>query len=424
MKIIINHLAKMEGHASFIGALEDGNIARAKIITEEGIRLVEGCLKGKSMYDAHVITMRICGICPIVHNLAAIKAMENALGVTVSEQTIKLRKLMELAQLIHSHSMHLFFLSLPDFFNYDDTRILLRKYPHEAQLAIRLREFGNQINETIGGRAIHPLNNWIGGFKLGPSRKSIEDLKPKTEATLKDAINLAEFFAKLKYPKFERKTEYISLYQAKEYAIYDGQITTSKGQKYTIEKFYSKIQEVEERGMMAKRALWSNAHFMVGALARVNNHGNRLNIEAKKIWQKTCGQKKVYNPFYNILAQAVEVVHCVEEVDKIIQDFLRQDQDKVRLKTEEQKHYKIQASVGLAAVEAPRGILIHQYEIDRSGRIVRANIITPTVMFLGNLEDDLAAYLSFTKQMTEAERRNKIKMLIRAYDPCISCATH
>jgi coenzyme F420-reducing hydrogenase alpha subunit len=110
------------------------------------------------------------------------------------------------------------------------------------------------------------------------------------------------------------------------------------------------------------------------------------------------------------------VVHCVEEVINIINDL--------KLKTEDQKVYKVQSGKGIAAVEAPRGILIHQYEIDRQGRIVKANIITPTVMFLGNLEDDLAEYLKETKQMTEAERRNKIKMLIRAYDPCISCATH
>lgn len=424
MKVIINHLARMEGHASFIGALEDGNIAQAKIITEEGVRLLEGCLKGKSIFDAHIITMRICGICPIVHNLTAIKAMENALGVKVSQQTVKLRKLMELAQLIHSHGMHLFFLSLPDFFNFDDTRLLIKKYPQEAQIAIRLREFGNQVNETVGGRAIHPLNNWLGGFKVIPSQKSIEELRSKIKTALDDAIILAKFFAKLKYPAFERQTEYLSLTNEEEYAIYDGKIMTTAGFEYSPLNFYRKVQEVEEEGMAAKRALWFDAHFMVGALARVNNHGDKLNPEAKKIWQKTCGHKKVYNPFYNILAQAVEAVHCVEEMDNIIKDFLRQAQDKVRFKTEDQKNYKIQAGQGIAATEAPRGILIHYYEIDQNGRIERANIITPTVMFLGNLEDDLAAYLPITKSMSEDERRQKIKTLIRAYDPCISCATH
>ena len=223
MKIQINHLAKMEGHASFIGALENGDVTQAKIITEEGVRLVEGCLKGKSLYDAHVITMRICGICPIVHNLAAIKAMENALNVRVSLKTVSLRKLMELGQLIHSHSMHLFFLSLPDFLNNNETVKLIKKYPKEAKMAMSLREFGNQVNQIIGGRAIHPLNNWIGGFKVLPNKKEIIELSKQSENALKEAIHLAEFFSKLKYPKFERKSRYFAV-RGKRYNMLHGEI--------------------------------------------------------------------------------------------------------------------------------------------------------------------------------------------------------
>jgi len=416
MKIQINHLARMEGHASFIGALENGDIGQAKIITEEGIRLVEGCLKGKSLFDAHVISMRICGICPIVHNLAAIKAMENLLAVKVSPQTIQLRKLMELGQIIHSHAMHLFFLSLPDFFNYDDTLLLIKKYPEETQIALRLREFGNLINDVIGGRAIHPLNNWIGGFKVTPTHQAIAKIIASLPLALQDAVDLAKFFAKLKYPKFDRPTEHLSLDNDNEYAIYDGKITTSEGWAYTPLQFYQKMQEVEERAALAKRSLWFNSHYLVGALARINNHGKKLNQEAKKIWSKIHGQKKVFNAFYNILAQAVEVVHCVEEAGAII--------NHLKLKTEGPPAIKIKAGQGVAAVEAPRGILIHYYEVNGQGRITRADVITPTVMFLGNLEDDLAVYLPQTVKMSEADRRNKIKMLIRAYDPCISCATH
>jgi coenzyme F420-reducing hydrogenase alpha subunit len=424
MKIEINHLAKMEGHASFIGALEEGNISQAKIITEEGVRLVEGCLKGKSLFDAHVITMRICGICPIVHNLASIKAMENALDVKVSQQTVQLRKLMELGQLIHSHSMHLFFLSLPDFFAYDDTRDLLKKYPKEAQVAVRLREFGNLINDIIGGRAIHPLNNWIGGFKVTPDKKKIQDLRIRVESAFKDALALAGFFAKQDYPKFVRKTEFLSLTQPDEYAIYDGRIMTSEGWEYKPMPFFQKMQEVEEKGAMAKRALWYDSHFMVGALARVNNHGDKLNKEAKKIWQKASTGKKVYNSFYNVLAQAVEVVHCVEEVSRIIKDLKLPSTRLGTGRTEKPKEIKIVAGKGIAAVEAPRGILIHYYEVNRYGKISKAEVITPTVMFLGNLEDDLAKYLPKIKDLSENKQRNLIKRLIRAYDPCISCATH
>ena len=422
MKITINHLARMEGHASFIGALENGDLSQAKIITEEGIRLVEGCLKQKSMFDAHVITMRICGICPIVHNLAAIKAMENAMKVKVSLQTVKLRQLMELSQLIHSHAMHLYFLSLPDFLGNAVTERLMKKFPQEAQLALRLRAFGNRVNELIGGRSIHPLNNWIGGFKVTPPQSALTEIQTQINEALADAVKLAKFFAKLKYPKFERPTAFASLDSRQNYAIYDGQISISAGagrpfsRRYSSREFYDKIQEVEEAGSLAKRAVWSNQHFMVGALARVNNHGHKLNAAAKKIWRAVHGSATVCNPFYNILAQAVEIVHCVEEMEKIT--------GKLKIKKEAPVKFKIRAGEGIATVEAPRGILLHYYQIDAKARIVRADIITPTVMFLGNLEDDLGVYLPQTKKMTTSQRVNKIRMLIRAYDPCISCATH
>nr|MBT5942164.1 hypothetical protein [bacterium] len=416
MKIEINHLAKMEGHASFLGALEEGNIAQAKIITEEGVRLVEGCLLGKSMYDAHIITMRICGICPIVHNLTAIKAMEDALDIKVSAQTIRLRKLMELAQLIHSHSMHLYFLSLPDFVNNEETLKLLKRYPKQAQIALRLREFGNSLNEVIGGRAIHPINNWLGGFKVTPKEDELKEIEDNLKSILKDAIIQAKFFAKLKYPKFNRETEFVTLSSDKEYAIYDGKIMTSNGMKYRVTEFNRKMQEVDDGEAMAKRALWYNSHFMVGALARVNNHGNLLNKEAKAIWQKTHKKKKVFNTYYNVLAQAVEVVHCVEEVENILKSL--------NVKKEKPVKYKVKAGIGIASVEAPRGILIHRYEIDSKGRIKQADVITPTVMFLGNLEDDLAKLLPSIKSLTPKATRNRIRTLIRAYDPCISCATH
>lgn len=423
MKININHLAKMEGHASFRGELENGNIKQAKIITEEGARLIEGCLKGKSLFDAHVITMRICGICPIVHNLAAICAMENALGVKVDAATVNLRKMMELAQLIHSHAMHLFFLSLPDFLNFNESISLIKKYPKEAQIALDLREFGNSVNQVIGGRAIHPLNNWIGGFKVWPKKKDIRQLAVMAKKVLPDAIGLANFFAKLPYPKFERKIQFVSLAHPQEYAIYDGQVMAGTGKKYSAAEFYKKLQEVEEQGAMAKRALWGSDHFMVGALARINNHGSQLNVESRHIWRRVHGSKKVFNPFYNVLAQAVEVVHCIEEIQKIAPAYAPPNR-RATAGRQNLGKIKIRAGRGLAAVEAPRGILFHYYEIDNRGRIVKANIITPTVMFLGNLEDDLSAYLPETVKMTESQRRNKIRMLIRAYDPCISCATH
>jgi len=171
MRIKINHLAKLEGHLDFVGDILKGDVAEAKIKTTEGVRLIESILVGRKFYDVPIIAARICGICPVVHSLNTIKAIENAFGIKVSEQTIKLRKLMELSQIIHSHALHLYFLSMPDFYGVRDDLDFIKKHPTQASAAIKCREFALKILEVIGGRAIHPINCEVGGFKVLPAKK-------------------------------------------------------------------------------------------------------------------------------------------------------------------------------------------------------------------------------------------------------------
>src|SRR3989339_1413755 len=162
MLLKINHIAKMEGHAGFMASVLEGDVKAAKLEIQEGIRLIEGVLVGRHYKDMPVVAQRICGICPVVHNLTAIKSLENAFGIKVSEETEKLREIMELGQIIHSHALHLFFLSLADFLDMDNDLKLVKKYPKETQAAIRIREFGMEIVKTIGGRGVHPLTSEVG----------------------------------------------------------------------------------------------------------------------------------------------------------------------------------------------------------------------------------------------------------------------
>ena len=176
MKIVINYLAKMEGHADFIGDIFAGNVASARVKTTEGVRLIESILVGRHYADVPIITARICGICPVVHSLNTIKCIEDAFDLKVSEQTIKLRKLMELSQLIHSHALHLYFLSMPDFYGIKDDVDFIKKHPTEAQAALKSREFALKILEAVAGRAIHPIACEVGGFKVLPKKKQLEEL--------------------------------------------------------------------------------------------------------------------------------------------------------------------------------------------------------------------------------------------------------
>jgi len=417
MRIKINHLSKMEGHGSFLGTLNRGDIAQARIITEDGARLIEGVLLGRSFSDAPIITARICGICPVVHALNSIEAMEQALKVKVTLTATVLRKIMMQAQFIHSHGLHLFFLSAPDFYDLASSLRLVNKFPKEAQASLKIRDYGVQIVERLGGRTVHPVACEVGGFKKWPSKKDLEYIKGEGEKMLPEALLLAKFFAKLKYPKFERKTTYVSLYDKQEYEIYQGKIKTSLGKTLTVSQFYKAVVEFQQNySPLVKRTSYIEESYMLGSLARLNNNSKLLNPEAKKVLKSTKIKLPSYNSFHNVLAQAIELVHNIEEVIKLVDQVKPSEQKNVK--------YKVKAGKGEVAMEAPRGILYDMYELDSNGKIKNCNIMTPTAQFLDNLEKDLAVWLPNTRKFSAAKRENEIKKLIRAYDPCISCATH
>lgn len=432
MKIQINHIGKMEGHTDFVAEVLKGDVKSAKMMTTEGARLIEGILIGRHFSEAPIITARICGICPVVHKLASIKAIENAFKIKPSEQTIKLRKLMELAQIIHSHALHLFFLSLPDFFDLESDLQLVKKYPKETNSAIKVRDWALKIIEVIGGRAVHPIACEVGGFKVMPAEDELENLKDQYELILKEALTLVSLVTKINLPEFKRPTSYISLINDEEYAIYDGDIKILKADGKTkiikAKDFTKNIKEIEEPYRAAKSASLDGQPFMVGALARININHDQLNHLAKGILKGWQWKFPEYNSFKNILAQAVEIIHCLEETQKLFIDLL--DNFKIEESLGKELNFISQANplgkevVGVDAIEAPRGTLYHYYKIDKNGFLTDCQIITPTVSFLKNLEEDLAVYLPNLKKLSERQRAVKIRALIRAYDPCIACATH
>ncbi len=432
MKIQINHIGKMEGHSDFVAEILKGDVKSAKMMTTEGARLIEGILVGRNFYDAPIITSRICGICPVVHKLSSIKAIEIAFGIKPTAQTTKLRKLMLCAQMIHSHALHLFFLSLPDFFDITNDIDFAKQHPKETECAIKVREWALKIIEAIGGRAVHPIACEVGGFKVLPDQAVLNNLAGEYEAVLKNAISVVNMVTKIKLPKFNRPTTYMALTSPDEYAYYSGDIKIiSRGgsQRIIRAKNYTKnIKEIEDPYLAAKSAQLDGEPFMVGALARLNINHDRLNPLAKGLLSGFKWKFPQYNPFYNITAQAIETFHFIEEAKKLLDDLAK------NINPEQSQADKLHLIAdsnplgrdidGADATEAPRGTLYHYYAINKNGLIKDCQIITPTVSFLKNLESDIAAYIPNLMKLSEKKRSLKIRTLIRAYDPCISCATH
>ncbi|MFZ5559443.1 MAG: Ni/Fe hydrogenase subunit alpha [Patescibacteria group bacterium] len=428
MRIRIDHIAKIEGHASFTADIIRGDVKGAKVKIEEGARLFEGILRGRRDEEMPEIASRICGICPVVHNLTAYKALENAYGLQLDETAIILRKLMMLGQIINSHALHLFFFSLADFFGYKSDLQLINAYPESTHDAVKIRDIGNKLVEIVGGRSVHPITPCLGGFRKAPDINKLKELLNDFRNNLELTIRLAELFIKLKYPEFNRETSYVSLSNLDEYAIYphtkefgegayDGKIKIGK-LNLKPEEYLLLVKEFQGADMVAKRTKFAGNTYMVGALARLHNNREQLNPEAKKLLEKSGLEFPLYNPFYNILAQAIEVVHCFEESIKLLELLtgeIKLTEPKIENRTGE----------GTGAIEAPRGTLFYSVKA-KDGIIEDLNIITPTAQNLANLEADLEEFehIEGFKNLKKEERADKIKMLIRAYDPCVTCSVH
>jgi len=418
MKIRIDHIAKIEGHASFTADIVSGDIRAAKIKIEEGARLFEGIMKDRKDEEIPEIGSRICGVCPVAHNFAGFKAIESAYKIEIKEPALSLRKLMATGQLINSHALHLFFFSLSDFFGMKSDLQLINAYPEKTHDAVKIRDIGNRLVETIGGRSIHPLTPCIGGIRKTPDLNELNQLLNDCRNNLELTVQLGEFFINLKYPDFYRKTTFVSLYNPDEYAIYDGKISID-GKIMESKEFFSQIKEVQEQDKVAKRAQFKDKGYMVGALARLNNHREQLNSQAKKLLEESKLEFPCYNPFYNIMSQAIELVHCFEEAIKILDNLLKQKMDV------SEAIIPNRTGEGLGVFEAPRGLLFYGVKI-KDGIVKNINIITPTNQNLTNLEADLEEFerLGGFKKLNHKEKEDKIKMLIRAYDPCVTCAVH
>ena len=425
MKITVPHIHKIEGEAGFWAKVtKTGEIEELEFQTLLGLRQIEGILIGRRYFEAPIVVSRICGICPVPHILAALTALEKTLDVRVSEQTILLRKLLLAANIIDSHTLHLFFLSLPDFFDIENDLELLKKFKKESKAALRIREIAEEIIKIIGGRTVHPITPIVGGFSKIPEKEKLKKVLEKINFVIEDAIFLIDTFKKINYPDFERETLFACVFNGKDYPFYLEKIVKIGEEKFTVGDFYSTKIEEDLKNPPVKKVKFRGKPYMVGAIARIKQNGKFLEkltkekLEEFKKENKISNEKFFKNTYFNLFSQAIEVLHFLKVSKNLIEEIL-----KLPLK-EEKPEIKFRPSSGLSALEAPRGILFHYYETDKDGRILNCNIITPTAQFLYNIEEDLKVLIPKILKLKQKEKIRKIRSLIRVYDPCISCATH
>lgn len=421
VNIHVHHVTRVEGHGNIVVNAKQGKIEKIEWQVPEAPRFFEAMVRGHSYQDIQTIVSRICGICSITHSLASTKAVEKALGIEVSEQADKMRILMHYSEQMQSHILHIGYLAVPDFFGVKSVVPLVGTAPDAVKTVIKLHRLANEWSDLIAGRTTHPVTLIPGGMTKFPSESQLRDLQqklkdsvPDLKAALEAILSVAE-----NIPVFERDNEYVSLKQDGVYTFYHGDITsTDYDGTVAINDWKTVANEYVSDQSTAKWCKWHRDSYMVGALARFNNNADLLSPLAKDIAKAVGLAKGNNNPYMNTIAQLVECAHVVETSISIIDELLSAGVTPEKITTSPR------AGKASGCVEAPRGILFHEYEFDKDGRCVGADICIPTGQNHASIQHDFEKLVPEILDEGEDAVRQKLEMLVRAYDPCISCSTH
>lgn len=428
ININVHHLTRVEGHGNIIVNINNGNIEECKWQVPESPRFFEAMVRGRHYSEVARITSRICGICSVGHTLASVKASEAALGIKNTKQTIKLRRILKHAENFDSHILHVGVLVAPDLLGAPSVFPLVATHGAVVAVVLRLKRLGHEWGSLIGGRTTHPTTVLPGGFSKIPTKEELKNLKKIMLDRADDIKILLDTVASLapNFPAFDRPTEYMAVSNDENYGLYDGEIQTvlpdGTKERWPFSKYKSVTNEYVSPDSTAKYTKNKMESYAAGALARFNNNYDMLHPEAKKIAEALGMKPIVTNPYLNSAAQVVEAVHSFYEsltlIDELIADSGYNDEEELVKPTK--------YSSGASAVEVPRGILFHDYSYDNDGMCLGGNCIIPTNQNHANIQQDFNKIVPELLESGKSEKEMELalEMLVRSYDPCISCSTH
>lgn len=417
-EIRVEALSRVEGEGGLTVRLRDGRVESVELRIYEPPRFFEAFLRGRTPDEVPDIVARICGICPVAYQMSAVHALEQAAGIRINPEIRQLRRLLYCGEWIESHGLHMHLLHAPDFLNCESGLKAAEIHPDEIRRGLRLKKHGNELLETLGGRAIHPINVAIGGFYRAPSQDEMRRLVPHFEWGLQAAIEAARWVARFTFPEWEVDYDFVALVHPDEYALNEGTIASSRGDRWAVEDFE---QEFEERHVPHSTALHALRRstgdgYFLGPLARVHLSFDRLSPAARRTADEIGFQLPCRNPFRSIIARGLELIHVYEEALSILRAY--RPPTKVRIEGASC------AGEGCAATEAPRGLLYHRYQVDAEGKIALAKIVPPTSQNQHQMESDLAGWVSRVLGESDDAAARSCERVLRCYDPCISCSTH
>ncbi|NOY64983.1 MAG: Ni/Fe hydrogenase subunit alpha [Nitrospirae bacterium] len=413
-------ISRVEGHGRIEVKVRKGELQSIKLNILTPPRLFEKLIVGRHFSEVPTIVSRICSICSASHRVVSVMALENAFGIKVPEVVKLLRRLLLHGETLESHALHLFILALPDYYRKASFVELAKDAPDLVSLGFRLKGLGNRIQETVGGRAIHQITPVVGGMSAMPPPGELESIAREAEALIEKTCVTLKDLPELELTPLAQVENWVSL-SGKEYEYTGGDILINGKERLKVEDFSMRFHESSLPPSYVKHTLLDNKKtFMVGAFARVLNNTSKLKGRAGALC-KDLGLARQRSTFMNNPAQAVELVFCLERVSEIIEKLLKThawSEDGVVV------DFTPGAGTGVAAIEAPRGLLLHRYSLDERGYVLDGDIVTPTALNLSEMERTLRNMAQHLLEEGIRELTPSLEMLVRAFDPCISCSVH
>ena len=447
-RTVIEPLTRVEGHGKVTLLQDENNTVKQARLHIAEFRGFEKFIQGRPYWELPVLVQRLCGICPVSHHLAAAKATDMIVGATELTPTAeKIRRLMHFGQTLQSHALHFFHLCSPDLlFGFDDEVRhrnivgVIEDYPEIATQGVMLRKYGQEVIRVTAGKRIHGTGAIPGGVNKSLNKKEIDYLKSDIEQILVWAQGAVDLIKRIFFEQYDYHMSFatidsnmLSLVRGDgAFDIYHGGLRAkdSKGNTIFDHIDYNRYGDYIKEGVKN----WSYMKFpfitsvgaddgwyRVGPLARVNNCDffTTPRAEKERLEFVAIGDGlPVQSTLAFHWARLIELLHCAEAIAELLDDTDISGKD-LLVKGELQ-------SSGTGVIEAPRGTLFHQYEINADGIIEKANLIVSTTNNNQAMNESIRSvanqYLD-GNQLTEA-LLNQVEVAVRAYDPCLSCATH
>jgi F420-non-reducing hydrogenase large subunit len=440
--LTIDPVTRIEGHAKVhIEIGDDGKVGAATLHVLE-FRGFERFVQGMQAELMPTITTRICGTCPHAHHLVAAKCLDAMFSAPPPPAALLLRQLLNCGSMIHSHAIHFFALAGPDIFLGESSPVgkrnligLLEAAPELAKKALRLRSIGQMLVEIVGGRGTHPVTAVAGGMSFALTKESHATLKGLAAEGLELAKVVLEAGKKAlqKDPallaRLPLATNDMGTLQGNALDLYDGKLRVRRPDGSVALDFVAAdyAQHLVEEALpysygkqvLLKDAAGATQPYRVGPLARLNCAevtGTPLGDAALAEWKAACG-----NPSKLVVAghwaRLVELLHCAEKAVAMLADPAILSPEVRTAPGAIQRHV-------VAHVEAPRGVLIHDYKVDSNAIIEAANFIVATQHNIASINTTIKDAATRLLDKKDSELLDGVEFAIRCYDPCLSCSTH